>query len=213
MLASTLPPENQIDDLEISVKDYVEASSEAARRTRRVTVALMVASVLMFSGLSNSFQGNWKRQRLRALENANGDYVRARLGTAPQDPEAFALYMTRYNQLYSAALKDFTENAYSIRIPFFGIVIDINDLGPIGGLALALILILYRTSITRELDNLRLSFEGAKSQNCLQTLYYMLAMRQVLTFGELVSRVVEIDFSVSLPISLSGDCHRVRFVL
>jgi hypothetical protein len=177
-----------MEDIDISIRDYVEASSEAARRTRRVTVVLMIATVLMFSGLSNSLQGNWKRARLQALEDVNSEYVRARLGTPPQNSEAHTLYLTRYSQLYSAALKDYTENAYTIRIPFFGIVIDINDLGSIGGLALALILVLYRTSLTRELDNLRLSFEGAQAQNGLRTLYYMLAMQQVLTFPNIDGR-------------------------
>jgi len=169
-------------DAEISIKDYVEASSEASKRTRSVTVVLMIASVLMFSGLLNSAYSSWKRQRLQALESVDSDYVKRRLGPPPSSAEEYSMYLARYNQLYSAALKDYVENTYTIRIPFFGIAIDTNDLGPLGGLALSVILVLYRTSITRELDNLRLSFEGAEAQNQLHTLYYLLAMRQVLTF-------------------------------
>jgi hypothetical protein len=169
-------------DAEISIKDYVEASSEAATRTRRVTVVLMIASVLMFSGLLNSTYSSWKRQRMEALESVDSDYVKRRLGPPPSSAEDYSMYVARYNQLYSAALKDYVENAYTIRIPFFGIAIDTNDLGPLGGLALSVILVLYRTSITREIDNLRISFEGAEAQNRLHTFYYLLAMRQVLTF-------------------------------
>lgn len=172
-----------VEDVEISVKDYVEASSEAAKRTRTVMVVLMIASVLMFSALLNSSQSNWKLQRVRALENVNSDYVRMRLGPPPpRESDNYSVYMAHYDQIYSAALKDYIENSYTIRIPFFGIAIDANDLGPLGGLALAVILALYRTSITRELDNLKLSFEGAEAQNQLSTLYYLLAMRQVLAF-------------------------------
>ena len=172
-----------MEDVEISVKDYVEASSEAAKRTRTVMVVLMIASVLMFSALLNSSQSNWKLQRVRALENVNSDYVRMRLGPPPpRESDNYSVYMAHYDQIYSAALKDYIENSYTIRIPFFGIAIDANDLGPLGGLALAVILALYRTSITRELDNLKLSFEGAEAQNQLSTLYYLLAMRQVLAF-------------------------------
>ena len=171
-----------MEDVEITIKDYVEASSEAAKRTRRIIVVLMIASVLMFSGLLSSLGSNWKFQRLRALEDVNGEYVKRRLGPPPQDSDSHSLYVARYNQLYSAALKDFVENAYTIRVPFFGIAIDINDLGPIGGVALVIIMVLFRTSITRELDNLRLSFKEAEADNQLNTLYYLLAMRQVLTF-------------------------------
>jgi hypothetical protein len=176
-------------DVQISIKDYVDASSSAAKRTRSVTAVVMIASVLMFSGLLNSFQNSWKQQRVRALGNIHSDYVKAKLGVPPPlDTEEYSQYVAHYNQLYSAALKDYLENAYSIRIPFFGISIDVNDLGPIGGLALTVILILYRTSITREIDNLRLSFEGAKEQNQLSTLYYLLAMHQVLTFPNIRGR-------------------------
>lgn len=172
------------EKVEISVKDYVESSSEAAKRTRSVSIALMIASVLMFSGFLNSLQSNWKLQRLRNLEDIDSGHTERRLGPrpSPQDSEAYQLYIARYNQLYAATLKDYVESAYTIRIPFFGISIDSNDLGPLGGLALAVILILYRTSVTRELDNLRLSFEAAAAQNQLNTLYTLLAMRQVLTF-------------------------------
>lgn len=179
-----------MEERKISINDYVEASSEAAKRTRSVTIVLMTASVLMFSGFLNSLQSNWKLQRLRALENINSDYVKARLGTLPdpEDSANYSLYINRYNQLYTGALKDYTDNVYTIRIPFFGIAIDVNDLGSIGGLALFVILILYYASITREIDNLRLSFEGAEAQGKLDTFYHLLAMRQVLTFPNIQGR-------------------------
>jgi hypothetical protein len=176
-----------MEDVEININDYVTASSEAAKRTRSVTIVLMTASVLMFSGFLNSLQSNWKLQRLRALENINSDYVKARLGPlpTPEDSANYSLYIDRYNQLYNGALKDYTDNVYTMRIPFFGIAIDINDLGSIGGLALVVILILYYASITREINNLRLSFKEAEAQGKLNSFYYLLAMRQVLTFPEM----------------------------
>ena len=49
------------------------------------------------------------------------------------------------------------------------------------GLGFVIILILFRFSITRELDNLKLSFEVSKKRTSLWEFYHLLAMRQVLT--------------------------------
>jgi hypothetical protein len=47
------------------IKDYVDAASEAANRSRTVTIVLVVACVLVFIGFYNSNQGSWAIDRLR----------------------------------------------------------------------------------------------------------------------------------------------------
>lgn len=78
----------------------------------------------------------------------------------------------------------FDEHILFIKIPFFDIPIDINDLGLIGGLSLIIILSLQRFSFSREIKNLNLSFKEAFYHEKLCQFYHLLAMRQVLTIPE-----------------------------
>jgi hypothetical protein len=73
------------------------------------------------------------------------------------------------------------ENVLLIRIPFFGIILDVNDLGLIGGFTFVVVLMWFRFSLWREYYNLRSSFKEAKSIQDLEFCYKSLAMSQVLT--------------------------------
>jgi hypothetical protein len=70
-----------------------------------------------------------------------------------------------------------------IRVPFFGVAFDVNDLGTLGGFSFVIILLWFRFSIARELSNLSLTFDVARRQSteALLRCYELLAMRQVLT--------------------------------
>ena len=50
-------------------------------------------------------------------------------------------------------------DSWVIRVPFFGFSFDVNDLGFIGGIGFVIILVCFRLCLSREIDNLRLSFE------------------------------------------------------
>lgn len=67
-----------------------------------------------------------------------------------------------------------------IRIPFFGVVLDVNDLGLLGGFTFVVILMWFRFSLWREYYNLRSTFKEAEEQH-LEFCYKSLAMQQVLT--------------------------------
>jgi hypothetical protein len=73
-----------------------------------------------------------------------------------------------------------TGNILLIHIPFFGTVFDVNALGLWGGLTFAVLLLLFRFSLWREYNNLRLTFTETKSAH-LRFCYRSLAMQQVLT--------------------------------
>lgn len=60
-----------------------------------------------------------------------------------------------------------------------------NDLAPIGGLSLIIILLLMRFSLSREIKNLNVSFREARHHSQLCHFYHALAMRQVLTVPEM----------------------------
>lgn len=73
-----------------------------------------------------------------------------------------------------------TGNILLVRIPFFGLVFDVNDLGLWGGSTFVIILIIFRFTLWREYNNLRLTFEEARPEH-LDFCYKSLAMQQVLT--------------------------------
>lgn len=174
----------------LDIQDYLEASSDASKRTRQITIILVVASVLVGAGLLNSLQSQWMRLRLGALQDIHGQYTEAKLGPFPkyiegQDKEVFKKSVTIYEQshkdLITAVARAYVENAMVIRVPFFGFTFDVNDLGLLGGVGFLIILGCYRFCISREADNLRLAFREAKKLGKLHELYPLLAMHQVFT--------------------------------
>ena len=161
---------------------YVEASHDAAKRTRTVTIILVVACVLISIGWYNSFQWSWTRYRVRqAFDLGDVSIYKILNPTNPptnnNDPEAM-LYRT---QLQYATVNEYVQNVRFVRIPFFGIAFDVNDLGTIGGLALLTIFLLLRYSLSREIKNLNVSFEESVLHNRLCAFYHALAMRQLFT--------------------------------
>lgn len=72
------------------------------------------------------------------------------------------------------------DNILLIRIPFFGVNFDINDLGMLGGFTFVVILMWFRFSLWREYFNLHSTFKEADDEH-LEFCYKTLAMGQVLT--------------------------------
>lgn len=79
----------------------------------------------------------------------------------------------------------FDDKVQFVEIPVFGIAIDVNDLGFIGGFSLLIILFLLRYSQTREIKNLTTSFREAFEHWKFCSFYHALAMRQVLTMPKM----------------------------
>jgi hypothetical protein len=75
-----------------------------------------------------------------------------------------------------------------IRIPFFGIVLDVNDLGALGGFTFVVILLWFRFSLWREYYNLNSTFKAAKTDEDLEFCYRALSMSQVLTVPPALSK-------------------------
>lgn len=168
----------------LDIQDYLDATSDAARRTRSASITVVVASVLLFAGLLNSLQNSWMHHRLQASNSIRSKYVAGKIGVAPDlpptDPEWLA-YQNRYKEFYSALIRTYVDSAYVIRVPFFGFRVDANDLGLLGGLAFVVILTILRFCVSREVDNLKTSFVEAERLGRLKDFYVLLAMRQVFT--------------------------------
>jgi len=169
----------------LDIQDYLEAASHAAKRTRSACIVVVVASVLVFAGLLNSLQNAWLLERIRISNADKSKYVADRIGAIPQAKSLngleMHLYEIRYREFYSALSRTYAENSYVIRVPFFGVSVDVNDLGLLGGISFVIALIMLRLCLSREVGNLRLSFAEAKTMGRLAEFYKLLAMQQVFT--------------------------------
>lgn len=88
-------------------------------------------------------------------------------------------------QRQAETIRAYVDNVQWITIPVFGISIDVNDLGAVGGFSLFIIVLLLRFSLSREIKNLNVSFREAARHDKLSPFYHALAMRQVLTMPKM----------------------------
>jgi len=176
----------------LDIQDYLDASSEASKRARLMLIVMLVASALMTVGMLNSLDSSWMLRRIIALDH-NGmkkDYAASFIGPLPV-PDQFSneaeyndakgLYRRRYEELNTAFIRSYVDSSLFIRVPFFGFSFDVNDLGLLGGIGFLIILGSLRFCLSRELENLHLSFEEAKKLGKLDEFYSLLAMKQVFT--------------------------------
>lgn len=160
---------------------YVDASHDAAKRTRTVTILLVVACVLISIGWYNSLKWSWARDRVRQAYDLKDESI-YKILSPDNPPTNDDLQAKSYRaQLQYATVNEYVENVRFIRVPFFGTAFDVNDLGTIGGLALITVLVLLRYSLSREIKNLNVSFEESVLHGRLCAFYHALAMRQLFT--------------------------------
>jgi len=179
---ASVPP-SQLD-----IDDYLSASADASARTRSIITVMVVLIILVLAGLFNSLQSQWMKKRMIAVGNqTNHDYLDSKLDRAPTgDKDAIEFYHKRREALAAALETAYVEGSLVVKVPFFGITFDVNDLGVIGGLAFLIVLSCYRFFLSREIDNLRISFTVARYAGAdqLANFYSLLAMRQVFTIPE-----------------------------
>jgi hypothetical protein len=302
-------PVNPALSSSFDIKDYVDATNDAASRSRTVTVVLVVACVLVFIGFYNSNQRSWAVDRLRkaydpadqtiygtldlknnptlrpdsrfGIDDLTGplvladkfvnkktplsEYIYARLQPHTQQlitegiktnttTEDFLINLTKdlnillkdaslYDpgrfetvtlseeikkllegdpkdrelhqvihlnrlllenaypreiakretspadqfraQLQQSSVRGYVENVRFVRVPFFGIAFDVNDLGVMGGIGFIIILLLWRHSLSREIKSLKISFREAVNHGHLYHFYQALAVRQVFTVPDM----------------------------
>lgn len=59
--------------LTFDIKDYVDATTDAASRTRTVTIILVIATVLIGIGFWNSVKWSWAAERVKAAYDTKYD--------------------------------------------------------------------------------------------------------------------------------------------
>jgi hypothetical protein len=177
----------------LKLPDYLSAARTASDRARNVTIVLTVASVVMLVGMLNSLYHSWAARRLLECANPDSSYVTDNIGPAPnpalaryqQHPKLYleerARFEERYRDLNAELTKSYVETAFGVRVPLFGIFLDINDLGALGGFGLLIILFMFDYSVRQETENLKVGFERALADKELESFYDLLAMYQLLT--------------------------------
>src|SRR5579859_1835185 len=118
----------------LGIRDYLEASTDASKRTRTITIILAIASISAFAALLNSLQSQWMHQRMLHLGDIHGKYTQSKLGPYPgreeflhvnhfdeeQYKKQVALYEIRYASLNAAVERAYVEGSLVVRVPFFG---------------------------------------------------------------------------------------------
>jgi hypothetical protein len=172
-------------DKAITLKDYLETATDASKRTRAITIVLVAASVLVGVGFLNSFSESWILNRLKQLGNKESVYTREKFGAATREDFDKPDLKFQYEELYRNLARSSVENAYVVRVPFFGVAFDVNDLGLLGGFGLITILMLLRLSLRSQIVSLRIGFKAARYFGDVSNFYDVLAARQVFVFPKL----------------------------
>jgi hypothetical protein len=179
---------------DLGLKEYLETATTASSRARTVTIILAVASVLIFVGFLNSSDYGWMQLRLNKLKDPTSEYYRRYI---PADKQGAGDQSSRESQeftaLYSNLQRAYVDNAYVVKVPFFGVAFDVNDLGPLGGISLITILIILRLSLRTQIVSLRVAFKRALRSDEAATFYDLLAARQVFTFPTLKDEEQEVE--------------------
>lgn len=178
------------------VHDYLTAAGESSLRSRLLVWALAVASIVGFTSFWNSRFDGWSHARVRQAVDVVDYYSkkqlpkeadkRKRIENAKLAAEKLEIRDATDAKQYNAEVRRWRlDHFYLIRIPLFGIAVDINELGLLTGLSYSVLLLMLRFSLSREVSNLRILFRLPATEKERADRYLLLAMRQILTLPEL----------------------------
>lgn len=159
----------------IQLSDYVKIAKSASKRFRWAIVILVLASVLAAIATFNTRSNDWTTLRIKSIKEKLIDLYSLKQLTPKQ--QSNQLYYENLSHLFQSR---WVESCY-IRVPFFGVAIDVNDLGVVSGFSFVIILIMLRFSRRTELNAFRLIFTRAKNLGQLREYYNLLSMTRILT--------------------------------
>jgi len=161
------------------LRDFADALTRAANRARNVVIIMVITSVIVMIGTLDSMENGWAKDRLKAASSIENPYVRLRLGPLPTGIEQRGEYEEHYKALYTALARQYVESSLAVHAPVFGVTVDVNDLGAVGGFALIVILVMLHLAVHRERDGLSTAFERAKAAGQLGAFYDLVSMDQI----------------------------------
>jgi hypothetical protein len=201
----------------LSIGDYLEAATDASKRARFVTIAIVVASVLVLVSVLNSWDASWMRLRRDALHNRT-DYTLKKFPLLCRCEKEIDININQklcndlkserrivfYDKLSSEEQSNLCKEEivelqsfiaaidgsaagtmYTVHVPFFGVVFDINDVGILAGLGLLVLLVLLRLALRSQIVSMRIGFRAAFERDKEEAFYHVLAARQVFIFPRL----------------------------
>src|SRR4051794_11187422 len=187
---------NLIDDHEVTC--YTNAFVASSDRVRYVIVAITIASILIFVGYRNSSSEGWANSRLGLARTALINNVwllkpgkaMGQIENARRWAELKGIRSTEdardQVRLFD---QERLEHVLQLQMPILGIRFDVNDLGFLGGTALAVLMLMLAFAISRQYENLFLSLWKVRSicdresrkddgQSKANLIYHTLAMAQ-----------------------------------
>ena len=147
---------------ESDVEFYLDSNTQASTRVRFVLTLLVTATILTAMGLLNSYKNSWMTKRLETNFSYSNwqSYIREKY----KDDTNFEITDTSkaWQEFRQSYYKAYIDNALNIKIPFFGVAFDINDLGLFSGIGLSAIFILLYMSLGNEISCLGLAFRSLR---------------------------------------------------
>lgn len=197
--AKLVADSSQSEELDSLVQETVSAS----KRSRRVLLFAVLASIMAFSSYWNSRPLGWAEQRFQVINkalqyHAQADTQLLKMADGTLMPEmhltikanranidTFLMVRNANTQEELKFLKDVYYNlkagTFKFEIPILGIPFDVNDLGLFSGISLTLLLFLLWFCLEREGENVETSLKAAEQAGRLKHYYRRLSMTQVLT--------------------------------
>ncbi len=173
---------------ETTLEQCILASESASRRARTILIGLVIASVVAFFAYWNSREDSWIALRYRALVKLLGSTAASQPAASTAQSQVADIHKTDMSQWKAqieaqALAEQLYSNVVLVRLPFIGVVFDVNDLAMFSGIAFLITLTLLLLSQLREYANTEETFALARrvSASNLKATYVILSMHQVLT--------------------------------
>lgn len=217
------PPPNNSNLNEATVEllnHYIEMCAASATRARTILIVMISASVLTFFAFWNTREDAWLTQRLikataaihlfdtkgggwLSESEARREFISVDDVTYEEAKKFIKLRKLDNRELlthYIQTLREIqAQQVTTLHAPFFGVTFDVNDLGMFSGFTFFVVLLWFRFSLVRELNNLTETFHEAKNlgEEYRRHCYNLLAMRQMLTVPPMRQRFKEASSNVS----------------
>jgi len=197
-------------EFKVELSAYLDRVNEASARVRQTLYVLVTASIVIFAAVWDTQSTGWPYQRAvisqaeykyfgwdtkKEAELSSNKAQKAQLDLFRRSKQ-YANLSGHWDQKFDTqtitemrmhvkALADAASKSYAdltiIKVPVFGVAIDVNDFGTLGGFVFVATLTILSLSLFRQHSNLKIAFSTAIGAQQLGTCYKLLSMSQVLT--------------------------------
>jgi hypothetical protein len=179
------------------MNEHIKNCKDSSARTRYVIIIIVMTSILILVQILNSNEGSWMSERYEKVK----DGFRLKVWNNEIRETYNEVDKTKYDKAKKYALdrqildsillkesllvlnKIQIESMYVVRIPFWGIFFDINDLGLIGGFTLLILMCWLKFCLVREYLNLKNTINAFPKDDldARKEMYNIVSSQQVFT--------------------------------